>query len=244
VIVSTATGRFTAGAIDVLIHLPGDPEPKAPIIVCHSGDSDARQATGLFSLPDVKAKVRAAAALGHPVGCITQPLASYGNIPARSRVDDALTWMRNPVNGINATNDPAGVMGFSMGGTLTLNWVADNPDDTAWYATFLTPWNITSIYETDLGGVGHRAGIAAANSIIVGAPLPAGAAPDQRVAELVGIPGLLTGASDDLLSSGLAGFATDVEARYVNAGAVGHTTAAVSGVSTDLLVDLIRTHTT
>jgi alpha-beta hydrolase superfamily lysophospholipase len=143
--------------------------------------------------------------------------------------------------GAGAT-DNLGVIGWSHGASVAIQYAAANPTTVKWMVLGIPALDLQYLRVTDTveGIVGLRASIDAAWSVTYPAALPANASPMDRAAGLSGVPALMFTASDDDISTNHATWrSAHGNTTHVNLGALGHTLAALLAIDTDTVVNFV-----
>lgn len=220
--------RFTTGVKGDVVATPRIQKARPPIIYCHSSAIDGSEALGVGTLVAVRTITEALVAAGYTVGAPSLA-ALWGNATAKSRITDALTWLR--ANTL-CTDDPAILIGTSMGATSALSWAVDNRSDTAGMIGVIPAVDVQQLRVDNPNGL--RTSIDAAYGVTYPAALPAGSNPKDM--NFTSLPIQLWTASDDPVSVNAASVATD----HRNVGALNHTNTAVAAVDTEDVLSFIQ----
>lgn len=215
------TDRFTSLASD-LVWTPRIQGPARPPIVFLSGlngnpEDVLADQNGRLVTPLVEAGFTAV---------VPDTDAFWGNEVGATRIMDALSYARNT---LGCSNDPAILIGGSMGGGSALLWAAQNPSLVSCVVVFIPAVDFQAL-RVNNPMFNVRGSIDTAWGVTYPAALPTGADPATRANDLKYTKVQMWTASDDPISVNHAAFSATVGAETHNLGALGHTTAAVLAV--------------
>lgn len=149
--VTTGTGldwRFTAGEPDGLnVPSTGPVAGLPPCVWITGGGLEANSnpsTTGFDRILDALCEVG-----GYSFAQVNAPW-FLGNDNVQDRIDDAVAWLRDPANGINASMDAPILLGFSNGAICSLRYARDNTITAV--VLCLPPVDNDLVYTTNYGG--------------------------------------------------------------------------------------------
>lgn len=223
--------RFTSGLLDGTF-LPRIWEEHTPIIYCHSASMNSSEALGYGQVPSAERLTRHLADNGWPVAAPTLDIL-WGNATSRSRISDALTWLRAQQGSTN----PAVLIGTSMGAAAALSWAYYNPSDVAAVIGLIPAIDLEAIRVANTGSL--RPSIDTAYAVSYPVALPAGANPASNTGTMNAVPQQFWYSTDDAVSANIVSYANAVGADLHSFGAMGHTNAAVATVDLDAILDFL-----
>lgn len=221
------TYRFTPGNPDGLNfpdsgHVAGNP----PFVFMTGGGAAANTDPALTGMDRLLDKLTDEG--GYTIGQANVPWYLGSDIPpydCHGAIDDACAWLRNPANGVNASNDPPVLIGMSNGWICAIAYALSNPVTAI--IGIATPVDNKAVYDTDYGG--GRAVFETAWSVTYPTPLPERASPaqipDQYLAydpEIGQKVCAFYSASDFLFAPAQQMFLVSIGAEMHNYGVVGH----------------------
>lgn len=223
-------GRFTSAVAGDGAAVPRIWAGSRPVVYCHSSSMDGGQMFGGEQLPSIATLIDSLVGDGWSV--VAPSIAAlWGNATARSRIDDALRWIRAR----NGTDEPAVLIGASMGAAAALSWANTHTSDVACVIGIIPAVDLEAIRTANTGSL--RAPIDTAYGVTYPAALPAGSNPVDMT-NLDSIPVQLWTASDDAVSANAATGLPNAEIH--NVGALGHTDAAVAAVDVETVATFIQ----
>lgn len=218
----TDSYRFTPGQPDGLNTPVGGPVPgKPPFIWMTGGGQRANNNPAAVGFDRLLDKLTDEGGY-----TLAQPDVPWmlGNDTAMSRINDAIAWVRNPANGVHATNDPPLFLGFSNGWICASIWMLNNP--ITGVVGCLAPVDNKIIYETDYGG--GRQAFEDAWGVTYPTPLPERASPYQNIAnypleDFRDKIQIFYSCSDYIMAPQQMSWFTRMMAEQHNIGPIGHT---------------------
>jgi pimeloyl-ACP methyl ester carboxylesterase len=234
---STSNARFTTAVNGDVVCVPRIDRALPPVLFVHSAAMSGIEGIGQGQLPSIEYIVDRVAREGYTVGCPTLGV-EWGNATARGRIDDCLSWLRANTS---ATDDPAFLIGASMGACASLCWSTAHPTLVKGVVGIIPAIDLQAIRVANTGSL--RASIDTAYGVTYPTALPSGSNPAAETATLAAVPQQLWYASNDAVSANISTYATAVGADLHSVGALSHSDASVAAVTIDTLVQFITDRT-
>ena len=229
----TATGRIVSGLVDVTMEGTPRVEGRPPFIYCHSAVGTPVEFIYGFLSPVGQALVR------HGFTCTALPgrAATYGNDEAQSDLAAAIAYSRSEMG---SSDQPAVLVGSSMGTMLAFAQALEDPSDIACIIAIIPVLDPTYAYVNDVNS--HRTPLGAAWDVTYPAPLPAGIQIAERADELAGIPIRLYVGDDDPFTPGdiVPDFVAASEATLISHSGFGHDYSFLADDDMDEMVDWVN----
>jgi pimeloyl-ACP methyl ester carboxylesterase len=239
---SLRTGTASAGPVNGQLYSYQTPRLRKsvglrPVMYLHGATGTAVEMTGSSGLYAARQYAYAMTDLGYSVVSVTCT-ELWNNATCQARIAAGLAWARAE---LGCSDDPAILIGGSMGANNALGWAADHPADVACIVGVIPLLSLqyARVANPLMPGYNARASIDAAWGVTYPAALPAGADPWDEQATLATIPIQLWYASNDTVTSDIGTFAANTGADVHDVGALGHTAAAMAAVDIEAMQDFI-----
>lgn len=149
---TTGTGIVASGETHLAITPPtwAADGSKMGIIYMHGATQTEAQMVDGATYGALKAILRALVVAGYPMLGVLAAGDAWGNATAKSRIDDAKTYLQGTMG---AKAGKIGIIGGSMGGLTALNWAKSNLSSVACAAGLVPVSDVTDMHTNNRGGL-------------------------------------------------------------------------------------------
>lgn len=149
---TTGTGVVTSGESHLALTPPtwAADGSKMGIIYMHGATQTEAQMVDGANYGPLKITLRALAVAGYPIIGVYAAGDAWGNATAKSRIDDAKTYLQGTMG---AKAGKIGIIGGSMGGLTALNWAKSNLSSVACAVGLVPVSDVTDMHTNNRGGL-------------------------------------------------------------------------------------------
>lgn len=205
------------------------------VVFIHSGGADGTSIINGTGLPGLASLMKRVGEEFLVAATNYEPQA-FGNPTAQTRLGQCRTWLQ--ANG--ALPGTVLCITTSQGAACALNYASDNPTHIGGIVSFMPGFHLDDLRDNDRGGT--RVLIDAAWGVSYPAPLPAGANPALKSAQLSAIPQQMWYATDDpyIPTTVVTDWAAASGAEAYSVGALGHSDNAIAAAPHETVLEFLR----